>query len=366
MSSRIFQSMIVQMKEATDRTLGVVDAEGNVVASSELSLIGSCIVEPEAIVQGMGDKVSVVGGRTYKPLAGSDVRYDYAIFVEGTDEIAASCCVIASVAASSAKTYYEEKHDRSALVKNIITENILPGEIYIHAKELHFVSDMPRAVYYVRQVGKTDVAAVECLRRLFPDRQKDFVISINESDIAVVKELGASADPKEVAKYANLIAQTMSTELKVRTVIGIGSVAMHLREMAGRYKEAQVAIEVGKVFDTEKSIINYESLGIGRLIYQLPTTLCEMFLSEVFKKNPIDSLDEETLSIITEFFDNNLNISETSRKLFVHRNTLVYRLGKIKKLTGLDLREFDQAIVFKVALMVKKYLDSQKPRRGDR
>ncbi len=135
--------------------------------------------------------------------------------------------------------------------------------------------------------------------------------------------------------------------------------AKHLRELADRYKEAQIAIDVGKVFDTEKTIINYENLGIGRLIYQLPTTLCEMFLSEVFKKNPIDSLDPETLYTINKFFENNLNVSETSRKLFVHRNTLVYRLEKIKKLTRLDLREFDHAIVFKVALMVKKYLNSQ-------
>ena len=142
-------------------------------------------------------------------------------------------------------------------------------------------------------------------------------------------------------------------------VIGIGSPAYHLRELADRYKEAQVAIEVGKVFDTEKTIINYENLGIGRIIYQLPTTLCEMFLQEVFKKNPIDALDQETLLTINKFFENNLNVSETSRKLYVHRNTLVYRLEKIKKITGLDLREFDHAIVFKVAMMVKKYLDSQ-------
>jgi carbohydrate diacid regulator len=141
-------------------------------------------------------------------------------------------------------------------------------------------------------------------------------------------------------------------------VIGIGTVAGHLRELARSYKEAQVAIDVGKVFDTEKSIINYENLGIGRLIYQLPTTLCEMFLQEVFKKNPIDALDQETLFTINKFFENNLNVSETARKLFVHRNTLVYRLEKIKKLTGLDLREFDDAITFKVALMVKKYLTS--------
>ena len=134
--------------------------------------------------------------------------------------------------------------------------------------------------------------------------------------------------------------------------------AHHLRELADRYKEAQVAIDVGRVFESDKTIINYENLGLGRIIYQLPTTLCEMFLREVFKKNPIETLDEDTLETINRFFENNLNVSETSRKLYVHRNTLVYRLEKIKKITGLDLREFDHAIVFKVAMMVKMYLDS--------
>ena len=151
----------------------------------------------------------------------------------------------------------------------------------------------------------------------------------------------------------------LAEELNVKAVIGIGTIVSHIRDLARAYKEAQVAIDVGKVFDTEKSIINYENLGIGRLIYQLPTTLCEMFLQEVFKKNPIDALDQETLFTINKFFENNLNVSETARKLFVHRNTLVYRLEKIKKLTGLDLREFDDAITFKVALMVKKYLISR-------
>lgn len=158
------------------------------------------------------------------------------------------------------------------------------------------------------------------------------------------------------------IEELLKSELFIRTTIGIGTVAEHLRELPDSFKEAQVAIEVGKVFDTEKTVINYENLGIGRLIYQLPTTLCEIFLSEVFKKNSIDSLDQETLFTINMFFENSLNVSETSRNLFVHRNTLVYRLEKIKKLTGLDLRKFDDAIIFKVALMVKKYLASRENR----
>ena len=182
---------------------------------------------------------------------------------------------------------------------------------------------------------------------------------LHETDIAVVKTVRTDCDSAELMGIALSMEEALKSQLYLKCTIGIGGVAEHLRELADSYKEAQVAIEVGKVFDTEKSIITYENLGIGRLIYQLPTTLCEIFLDEVFKKNSIDTLDQETLFTINKFFENNLNVSETSRKLFVHRNTLVYRLEKIKKLTGLDLREFDHAIIFKVALMVKKYLASR-------
>ena len=168
-----------------------------------------------------------------------------------------------------------------------------------------------------------------------------------------------TAGAQELDRVAQRIEEALRIDGESTVFVGIGTMAQHLRELAKSYKEAQIAIEVGKVFDTERYVINYENLGIGRLIYQLPTTLCEMFLQEVFKKNPIDALDQETLFTIYKFFENNLNVSETARKLFVHRNTLVYRLEKIKKLTGLDLREFDDAITFKVALMVKKYLTSR-------
>ena len=258
--------------------------------------------------------------------------------------------------------FSEEKHDRGTFVKNIIMDNILPGDIYIRAKELHFATDAPRAVFLIRQVGHGDVATVDVLSGMFSDKIQDFVLSINEMDIAVVKQINPNVTSEELEKIASSMEETLKNELRIKTVIGIGTIAEHLRELADSYKEAQTAIEVGKVFDTEKSIMHYENLGIGRLIYQLPTTLCEIFLSEVFKKNSIDSLDQETLFTINKFFENNLNVSETSRKLFVHRNTLVYRLEKIKKLTGLDLRQFDHAIVFKVALMVRKYLTSREAR----
>ena len=360
MSSRIFQSVIVQMKEATDRVIGVVDSNATVVASGELALIGTKLGDVSFQEGHDGrEQVFTSEGRTFKILSGWSAEYEYAVFVDGVDVVARTVCLMAAVAFHEAKLYYEEKHDKAAFIKNIISDNILPGDIYARAKELHFSAEMSRAVFLIRQLDKHDIAAVEVLQNLFPDKERDFVISVNEADIVLIKEVPPGTESPELLAIAMRVENTIQAELSIKTEIGVGTLARHLRELADRYKEAQVAIEVGKVFDTEKTIIHYEHLGIGRLIYQLPITLCEMFLSEIFKKNPIDSLDQETLYTINRFFENNLNVSETSRKLFVHRNTLVYRLEKIKKLTGLDLREFDHAIVFKVALMVKKYLNVQ-------
>ena len=358
MSNSVFQGVIHQLKDIPGRVFGVIDSDGCVVSCTELSLLGQRW--PDAVqLLASGERTATFEQKTFRGILNSMDMVEYAAFCSGDDEQAKLMCNMAYIALNDARAYYEEKHDRGTFVKNIIMDNILPGDIYIRAKELHFVTDAPRAVFLVRQVGRSDVATVDVLSGLFPDKLQDFVLSINETDIAVVKQLPNAASGEELEKIAAGIEDTLKNDLFIKSVIGIGTVAGHLRELADAYKEAQTAIDVGKVFDTEKSIINYENLGIGRLIYQLPTTLCEIFLTEVFKKNSIDALDQETLFTINKFFENNLNVSETSRKLFVHRNTLVYRLEKIKKLTGLDLRQFDHAIVFKVALMVRKYLSSR-------
>ena len=362
MSNSVFQGVIVQLKEIPGRIFGVIDTEGCVISCTEVTLLGERWPEAAVKVAGAGNNVVTFSQKTFKAILSATGYMEYGVFCSGDDEAAKGCCQMACIALNNAKNFYEEKHDRSTFVKNIIMDNILPGDIYIRAKELHFATDAPRAVFLVRQLGHADVSTVDVLSDLFPDKSQDFVISINENDIAVVKQITPSTTSEELEKLAHSMEDVLKNELFIKTVIGFGTVAEHLRNLADSYKEAQTAIDVGKVFDTEKSIINYENLGIGRLIYQLPTTLCEIFLSEVFKKNSIDSLDQETLFTINKFFENNLNVSETSRKLFVHRNTLVYRLEKIKKLTGLDLRQFDHAIVFKVALMVRKYLSSREAR----
>ena len=359
MSGRIFQNVVLQLKENTDRTVGVIDGEGVVIACSELSMIGQRWSEYVAAVNGAAGSMVCFDGKTFKALSGLGNQFDYAVFAFGDNEISKTICSMATVALNAAKSYYEEKHDRGSFVKDIISDNIMLGDIYMRAKELRVATDVSRGIFAIRALQKGESVPTETIQAMFPDRQNDFVLSVGEGDVVLIRQLPDGAGSKELNKTAAQIEEALRVNGESTVVVGMGTIAMHLRDLAKSYKEAQIAIEVGKVFDTEKYIINYENLGIGRLIYQLPTTLCEMFLQEVFKKNPIDALDKETLFTIHKFFENNLNVSETARKLFVHRNTLVYRLEKIKKLTGLDLREFDDAITFKVALMVKKYLTSR-------
>ncbi len=261
---------------------------------------------------------------------GSRQRPGYAAFVSGADPDARRYVKILAVAMDNIKQYYDEKYDRGNFIKNVILDNILPGDIYLKSHELHFDSDVSRVCLLIKVNDKNEVSAFEVLQNLFPDKNK----------------------------LARSIVDTLTGEFYAHCCVGIGTIVDNIKELPRSFKEAQTALEVGKVFDTARDIVSYNNLGIARLIYQLPTTLCEMFLKEVFKKGSIESLDHETLFTIQRFFENSLNVSETSRKLFVHRNTLVYRLEKIKKLTGLDLREFEDAIVFKVALMVKRYLSN--------
>lgn len=358
MSRRLFQNMALQMRDAINRHVGILDSDGTVIACSDLKRIGEIYEDAVDKLNETAEPV-VQDGITFKSLALRGVRLEYAVFVEGEGEETLTLCSMAVVSLNGIKQYYDEKYDKATFIKNIMLDNVLPGDIYIKSKELHFVSDMPRVAFLVRMVDKLDVATNDVIAGLFPDKQKDFIISVNESDVAIVKEVKSNTDVKELRKIAKGIEDTISSELYLKCVIGIGTIVTQLKDLSRSFKEAQIAIEVGRVFESEKTIINYENLGIGRLIYQLPTTLCRMFLSEVFKKGSVDSLGQETMMTIQKFFENNLNVSETSRKLFVHRNTLVYRLEKIKKVTGLDLREFDHAIIFKVALMVKKYLESR-------
>ena len=354
MSVRLFQGIVYQMREVIDRTIGVIDESLNVIACSDLGRIG----QP---VEGLSSESFAaagafeVGGITYRAF-GAEPHKNYLLFVEGADEEASRYAALLAISLTNIKQYYDEKYDRGNFIKNILLDNILPGDIYLKAHELRFNSEATRVVMLIRVQNHSDISTYDVIQNLFPERNKDFVISINETDIVLVKEIRPDTESKDLEKLARSIVDTLGSEFYTYANIGIGMTVESIKDLARSFKEAQVALEVGKVFDTEKTIVSYDNLGIARLIYQLPRTLCEMFLREVFNRGSIESVDQETLFTIQRFFENNLNVSETSRKLFVHRNTLVYRLEKIRKLTGLELRELDDAIVFKVALMGQKYL----------
>ena len=357
MSNRLFQTVIHQMKDVLGRTIGTIDENGIIVACSELTKIGESRQRVKEELAFSGDSL-IIDGYTYKVI-NSGSKNDCIVFVEGEDAEAEKNANLLSIALGNIKSLYDEKYDKSSFIKNIILDNILPNDIYVKSNELHMDNDQCRAVMVIKFQNTTELNPYEIIQNIVTDQNGCYIINISEQDIAIVREIEDSYTVEDLEADAMNILKQAQSEYAAKLLFGISSIVEKLKDLAKAYKEARIALEVGKVFDIEHPIMSYENLGIGRLIYQLPTTLCDIFLQEVFKKGSLESLDRETLMTVQSFFENNLNVSETSRKLFVHRNTLVYRLDKIKKLTGLDLREFDHAVTFKVALMVKKYLNGK-------
>ena len=357
MSNSIFQTIIHQMKDVVGRTIGVIDENGIVIACSELSRIGKSKqrIKDELLYS---QTYVVYDGYTYR-FIGADTKTDCIVFVEGDDSHAEKMSEILSISLGNIKGLYDEKYDKGSFIKNVILDNILPSDIYIKSNELHLSGEQHRVVIVLKFQNQPALAPFEIISQLTENDAHQYIINISEQDVVIVREVERDAEITEVEEYAANLLEQCANEYGAKVLIGISTAVEGLKDLAKAYKEARISIEVGKVFDIEKPIMSYESLGIGRLIYQLPITLCEIFLGEVFKKGALETLDRETLMTVQAFFENNLNVSETSRKLFVHRNTLVYRLEKIRKLTGLDLREFEHAVTFKVALMVKKYLTSK-------
>ena len=359
MSNRLFQTIIQQMKDVVERTVGVIDENGIIVACSELTRIGESRQRIREELSYSTDTV-IYEGTTYK-FVNAATGGDCIVFVEGNDTHADKMAQMISISLSSIKNLYDERYDKASFIKSIILDNILPSDIYTKSNELHFTNDESRAVIVLKfhPTATQDVSPYELIYNIVTEKSRDYVINIGEQDVVIVREVDPGTEICEIEKYANEILNTAMSKQPVKILIGVSSIVENLKDLARAYKEARIALEVGKVFDIEKPVMSYENLGIGRLVYQLPTTLCEIFLQEVFKRGSIESLDTETLMTVQSFFENNLNVSETSRKLFVHRNTLVYRLDKIRKITGLDIREFENAVTFKVALMVKKYLTNK-------
>lgn len=251
---------------------------------------------------------------------------------------------------------YKERFDKDNFIKNLLLDNLLLVDIYNRAKKLHIETEVRRVVYVVETNREKDGNELEKVRSIFGGKSKDFVTAVDEKNIIVVKELAENETYEDLEKTAEVILNLFKADEDCEAYIAYGTVVNEIKEVSRSYKEARMALDVGKIFFEEKNIIAYSALGIGRLIYQLPIPLCKMFIKEIFDGKSPDDFDEETLTTINKFFENSLNVSETSRQLYIHRNTLVYRLDKLQKSTGLDLRVFEDAITFKIALMVVKYM----------
>lgn len=355
LSNQILQSIVEGLSGITRRGIRVVERDGRFIAGERWQEDGfDPISAVEPFIYSLAETQMLQGYQYFKAFDNGIV--EYVVILKGDDEDTYQIGRMAAFHIQSLLVAYKERFDRDNFVKNLLMDNLLLVDIYNRAKKLQVENDARRVVYLIEMILDKDMVGLEVVRNIFPAKQKDFVTAIDEKHIVLVKELRDKDKTEDIERYAHTISDTLAAETMSRGQIAIGSVVTDLKNVSSSYKEAKMALEVGKIFDTEKNVINYESLGVGRLIYQLPLSMCRMFLEEVLQGVNIDNFDDETLATVNKFFENHLNVSETSRQLYIHRNTLVYRLDKLQKMTGLDLRNFEDALLFKITLMVSKYL----------
>lgn len=352
-SSQILQNTVDELHSITRIDFSVMDVEGNEIATT----IPTDYLLPQAIVQfanSPADSQVVQNAHFFKIY--DEKTLEYILISRGSSEDA---YMIGRVAVSQIQNLiiaYKERYDRNNFIQNLILDNMLLIDIYNRAKKLHIETEVRRIVYIIETKNEKDSAAVEIVKGLFSNRTKDFITEVDEKSIILVQELKEQDSYEMVEETAMMLRDMLNSEAMMNVRIAYGTIVDEIRQVSRSYKEAKMALDVGKIFYMEKSIIAYNTLGIGRLIYQLPIPLCQMFMKEVFTEKMPDSFDEETLTTINKFFENNLNVSETARQLYIHRNTLVYRLEKLQKSTGLDIRAFDDALTFKIAMMVVSYM----------
>ena len=352
-SNQILQSTIEGLKEISRIDFCVIDLEGNVLAATfpESEEYRSSVVP---FVDSPADSQVVQGHQFFKIY--DELQVEYVLVAKGSSDDVYMIGKMAAFQIQNLLVAYKERFDKDNFIKNLLLDNLLLVDIYNRAKKLHIAANARRVVFLVDTAQEKDNASMECIRSLLGTKTGDFITAVDEKSIIVVKELASEEGYQEMEKTAKQILNVLPAEKQEVSHIAYGTIVEEIKEVSRSYKEARMAMDVGRIFFEEKNIIAYSSLGIGRLIYQLPIPLCKMFIKEIFENKSPDDFDEETLVTINKFFENSLNISETSRQLYIHRNTLVYRLDKLQKSTGLDLRVFEDAITFKIALMVVKYM----------
>ncbi len=356
-SNQILLNTIQGLKNITKHEIDIVDSEGKVIVTTSDENTGLELSDVIYFIKSQAENQLVLGHQYFKVYDNNVC--EYIVRIKGEDEEAYKIGKLTSFQIQTLIIAYKEKFDKDNFIKNLLLDNLLLVDIYTRAKKLEIRNDAYRVVYVI-QCENAEVNGFEIIRKIFPDKSTDFIASVDQNSIVLVKALDEDYTKEEITNYANGIVDTYNSELMEKCYVAIGSVVDDLKNVSASFKEAKMALEVGRIFTSNKSVANYEELGMGRLICQLPISLCEIFVQEVLKGEPITSIDKEMLVTIDKFFDNNLNVSETSRQLYIHRNTLVYRLDKLLKGTGLDLRNFDDAIIFKITLMVNKYMAYRK------
>ena len=352
-SNQILQTTVDGLKEISRVDLCVIDAEGKVVAKT-FDNVAECTADVLVFIDSPADSQVVNGYQFFKVV--EDGNLEYIILAKGTTDDVFMLGKLAAFQIQNLLVAYKERFDKDNFIKNLLLDNLLRVDMYTRAEKLHIDTDVKRVVYIIETKHEKDINALETIRTLFASRTRDFITAVDEKSIILVREVKSNETYEDLDKTAEVIIDMLNTEAMSSAHIAYGTIVNDIREVSRSYKEANMALDVGKIFYSDKNVVAYNRLGIGRLIYQLPLPLCQMFIREIFDGKSPDDLDEETLSTINKFFDNSLNVSETSRQLYIHRNTLVYRLDKLQKTTGLDLRVFDDAITFKIALMVVKYM----------
>lgn len=350
-SNQILQNTIDGLKGIARVELCVMDTDGKEVAATED--MSQCAPAAAEFAASPADSQEIQGYQYFKVF--DEQQLEYILVVAGAGEGVYTIGKLVVFQIQNLLVAYKERFDKDNFIKNLLLDNLLLVDIYSRSKKLHIRTDVPRVIMIVESGNGKESNTLELTRAHFGSG-KDFVTAVDENNVIIVKDLSESDNAKEIEKSAKALEACLQKEGIKDLRIAYGTVVHEIKEVSRSYKEAKMALDVGKIFFDEREIIAYSELGIGRLIYQLPIPLCKMFIREIFGGKSPDEFDEETLTTIYKFFENSLNVSETSRQLFIHRNTLVYRLDKLQKSTGLDLRVFEDAITFKIALMVVKYM----------
>lgn len=351
-SNQILQTTIDGLKAISRVELCVVDTEGKDVVSTTGHMANASKAARE-FAMGPADSQEIQGYQFFKIY--DEQQVEYVLIACGTGEDVYMIGKMVAFQLQNLLVAYKERFDKDNFIKNLLLDNLLLVDIYSRAKKLHISTDVKR-VAIILEADHKDNNVLEVMRTHFGSNNKDFITAVDENNVIVVKELEENDFSREIDKATRNIVNTLEKEGISNVKIAYGTSVGEIKEVSRSYKEAKMALDVGKIFFADRDVIAYSELGIGRLIYQLPIPLCKMFIKEIFGGKSPDEFDEETLTTINKFFENSLNVSETSRQLFIHRNTLVYRLDKLQKTTGLDLRVFEDAITFKIALMVVRYM----------